>query len=92
MYGAGDVRVENVPDATVSDPTDAVVRVARACICGSDLRPYASLQPSTTGQSMGHEAIGRWSVQTRAKQRCGWFPRRLDPQTGARNEDNPQLT
>ena len=37
MYGAGDVRVEKVPDVTVSEPADAVVRVTRACICGSDL-------------------------------------------------------
>src|SRR4051812_30036891 len=58
MYRAGDVRVENVPDATIVEPTDALVRVTRACICGSDLWPYASMEPSETGQSMGHEAIG----------------------------------
>jgi len=40
MYGAGDVRVENVPDARLIDPGDALVRVTRACICGSDLWPY----------------------------------------------------
>src|SRR5215207_2622538 len=58
MYGAGDVRIEDVPDAKIIEPTDAVVRVTRACICGSDLWPYASMEPSETGQSMGHEAIG----------------------------------
>ena len=58
MYGAGDVRVENVPDAGLIDPTDAVVRVTHACICGSDLWPYASMEPNGHGQSMGHEAIG----------------------------------
>ena len=58
MYGAGDVRIENVHDATIEDPTDAVIRVTRACICGSDLWPYTSMAPSETGQSMGHEAIG----------------------------------
>ncbi len=58
MYGAGDVRVENVPDAALIDPTDAVVRVTHACICGSDLWPYASMAPTEHGQSMGHEAIG----------------------------------
>lgn len=58
MYEAGDVRVENVPDPSITEPTDAVVRVTRACICGSDLWPYASMQRSETGQSMGHEAIG----------------------------------
>jgi threonine dehydrogenase-like Zn-dependent dehydrogenase len=58
MYAAGDVRVEDVPDASIVDPTDAIVRVTRACICGSDLWPYASMEPSESGQSMGHEAIG----------------------------------
>src|SRR5438309_8310880 len=58
MHGAGDVRIETVPDAHLIEPTDAVVRVTRACICGSDLWPYASMEPSDTGQSMGHEAIG----------------------------------
>jgi threonine dehydrogenase-like Zn-dependent dehydrogenase len=58
MYGAGDVRIENVPDATIVKPTDAVVRVTRACICGSDLWPYKELSPSATGRPMGHEAIG----------------------------------
>ena len=58
MYGAGDVRVESVPDATVVEPTDAVVRVTRACICGSDLWPYNAMEPSETGRVMGHEAIG----------------------------------
>jgi threonine dehydrogenase-like Zn-dependent dehydrogenase len=58
MYAAGDVRVENVPDAVLTEPTDAVVRVTRACICGSDLWPYRSMERSEAGQSMGHEAIG----------------------------------
>lgn len=40
MYGAGDVRVETVPDPRIVEPTDALVRVTRACICGSDLWPY----------------------------------------------------
>ena len=58
MYAAGDVRVEDVPDAAIVEPTDAIIRVSRACICGSDLWPYWSMEPSATGQSMGHEAIG----------------------------------
>src|SRR5215217_8873416 len=58
MYGAGDVRVENVPDAHLIEPTDAVVRVSRASLCGSDLWPYAALERSETGRRMGHEAIG----------------------------------
>jgi threonine dehydrogenase-like Zn-dependent dehydrogenase len=58
MHAAGDVRIEHVPDPSIVDPTDAIIRVARACICGSDLWPYASMEPSEAGQSMGHEAIG----------------------------------
>jgi len=45
MYGAGDVRIENVPDARLVELTDALVRVTRACICGSDLWPYTQMKP-----------------------------------------------
>jgi threonine dehydrogenase-like Zn-dependent dehydrogenase len=58
MHAAGDVRIEDVPDPSIVDPTDAIIRVTRACVCGSDLWPYASMEPSETGQTMGHEAIG----------------------------------
>lgn len=58
MYGAGDVRVEQVPDASISLPTDAVVRVVLSCVCGSDLWPYASLPASGHGCRMGHEFLG----------------------------------
>jgi threonine dehydrogenase-like Zn-dependent dehydrogenase len=58
MYGARDVRVENVPDAHLVTPTDALVVVTRACICGSDLWPYNGMAPSETGNRMGHEFIG----------------------------------
>jgi hypothetical protein len=58
MYGAGDVRVEDVPDAQLIEPTDALVRVTRAAVCGSDLWPYKSMEPSDAGRRMGHEFIG----------------------------------
>jgi len=58
MYGAGDVRVIDVPDPTLQQPTDAVVRVVRACVCGSDLHPYHSMQADEAGTPMGHEFIG----------------------------------
>jgi threonine dehydrogenase-like Zn-dependent dehydrogenase len=58
MYAAGDVRVEDVPDPSIVEPTDAIVRVTSACICGSDLWPYADLEPTEAGRPMGHEAIG----------------------------------
>ena len=58
MYGAGDVRIETVPDAHVIESTDALVVVTRASICGSDLWPYNQMEPGETGQRMGHEFIG----------------------------------
>jgi threonine dehydrogenase-like Zn-dependent dehydrogenase len=58
MYGPGDVRVENVPDPVLQQPTDALVRVVRACVCGSDLHPYHSMPASAEGSPMGHEFIG----------------------------------
>src|SRR3989441_11615360 len=58
MFSAGDVRIEDVPDARLVEPTDALLRVTRACICGSDLWPYNQMEPSETGQRMGHEFIG----------------------------------
>jgi hypothetical protein len=58
MYGAGDVRVEDVPDATLRDPTDALVRVTAGAICGSDLWPYRSMPHEEHGRRMGHEFLG----------------------------------
>ena len=58
MYRAGDVRIENIADATLVYPTDAIIRITRACICGSDLWPYNELEPTPAGRRMGHEAIG----------------------------------
>src|SRR6476661_87202 len=58
MYGAGDVRIEDVPDAHLIESTDALVAVTRAAICGSDLWPYNQMEHSETGRRMGHEFIG----------------------------------
>src|SRR5690242_8700950 len=58
MYGAGDVRIEKVPDPKIMEPTDAIIRVSRACVCGSDLWPYQKMEPNESGRVMGHEAIG----------------------------------
>ena len=58
MYAAGDVRVESVPDPKVVQPTDALVRVTKACICGSDLWPYQSMKRTDAGRRMGHEFVG----------------------------------
>jgi threonine dehydrogenase-like Zn-dependent dehydrogenase len=58
IHGAGDVRVEDVPDPALRKPTDAVVRVLRSCICGSDLWPYGSMPASDQGRRIGHEFLG----------------------------------
>jgi threonine dehydrogenase-like Zn-dependent dehydrogenase len=58
IHGAGDVRVEQVPDPTLREPTDALVRVSLTCICGSDLWPYQSMETDADGRRIGHEFLG----------------------------------
>ena len=59
IHGPRDVRVETVPDATIRESTDALVRVTHACICGSDLWPYrGELMIYGIGGRTGHEFIG----------------------------------
>ncbi|MFG6446124.1 alcohol dehydrogenase catalytic domain-containing protein [Microbacterium sp. P07] len=58
MFGPGDVRVIDAPDPVLNDSTDALVRVVRACVCGSDLHPYHGMEAASEGVSMGHEFIG----------------------------------
>ncbi len=58
MHGAGDVRVVQVPDPVIQEPTDAIVRVVRTCVCGSDLHPFRSKPPTDHGSPMGHELLG----------------------------------
>ncbi|MBR7839244.1 alcohol dehydrogenase catalytic domain-containing protein [Actinospica durhamensis] len=58
MYGAGDVRIEDVPDSVIKQPTDALVRITASCVCGSDLWPYATRKPEDPPARMGHEFIG----------------------------------
>ncbi|MFE7973902.1 zinc-binding dehydrogenase [Streptomyces shenzhenensis] len=58
LYAADDVRVEDVADPGIKNPTDAVVRIVLSCICGSDLWPHKSLPPTDTPRHMGHEFLG----------------------------------
>ncbi|WP_329138459.1 alcohol dehydrogenase catalytic domain-containing protein [Streptomyces sp. NBC_01476] len=58
LYGAGDVRVEDVPDSVLAEPTDALVRITASCICGSDLWPYGTRSADDGPARMGHEFIG----------------------------------
>jgi threonine dehydrogenase-like Zn-dependent dehydrogenase len=57
MYAPGDVRVEDRPDPTIEQPTDAIIRVTATCICGSDLWPYRGLE-AVDRAPMGHEYVG----------------------------------
>lgn len=57
--GKRDVRVENVPDPTIQEPTDAVIRITSTGLCGSDLHLYEVLTPfMTPGDILGHEPMG----------------------------------
>jgi threonine dehydrogenase-like Zn-dependent dehydrogenase len=57
--GQQKVSVEEVPDPRISEPTDAVIRVTSAAICGSDLHLYSVLGPFLTpGDVLGHETMG----------------------------------
>src|SRR3954463_13540627 len=58
LYGARDVRFEDVAAPTILEPTDAVVSLPATCICGSDLWPYRGLNPITGPAPMGHEYCG----------------------------------
>ncbi|ANF31587.1 IMP dehydrogenase [Leifsonia xyli] len=58
MYAPGDVRVEERPDPRIEEPTDAIIRVAAACICGSDLWPYRGTDAVTEPTPLGHEYVG----------------------------------
>ena len=58
LHAPGDIRVSEVPDPTIKLPTDAIVKVSAACICGSDLWPYRGENPIRSGSTIGHECIG----------------------------------
>ncbi len=58
IHGPRDIRLEERPEPTITEPTDAVVKVTAGCICGSDLWPYRGENPITPGDTIGHEMIG----------------------------------
>jgi threonine dehydrogenase-like Zn-dependent dehydrogenase len=58
LYGPRDVRFEDRAEPTILKPTDAVIRIAATCICGSDLWPYRGAQPIRGPAPMGHEYCG----------------------------------
>ena len=58
LHGPKDVRYESVPDPKILKPTDAIIKLAATCICGSDLWPYRGLQEVGEPMHMGHEYCG----------------------------------
>lgn len=58
LHGTRDVRVEEVDDPTIQRPTDALVRVTAACVCGSDLWPYRGINEVKEPRRIGHEFVG----------------------------------
>ena len=58
MHAPGDVRVEERENPTIIEPTDAIIRVTAACICGSDLWPYRGAEDPQWPIPMGHEYVG----------------------------------
>ncbi|PWV54665.1 MULTISPECIES: zinc-dependent alcohol dehydrogenase family protein [Nocardiopsis] len=58
MHGPGDVRVEQVREPEIVEPTDAVVRITATCVCGSDLWPYRGIEQQDGPARMGHEYVG----------------------------------
>lgn len=58
LHAPGDVRYEDVPEPTLQRPTDAIIKLAATCVCGSDLWPYRGLQPLAGPAAMGHEYCG----------------------------------
>lgn len=58
LYGPRDVRVEDVPMPTITDDGDAIIKLAAACVCGSDLWAYRGIDPITEPITVGHEYCG----------------------------------
>ena len=58
LYGPRDIRFEERPTPKIDKPTDAVIRIAATCVCGSDLWPYRGLEPIDGPTPMGHEYCG----------------------------------
>ncbi len=58
LYGPRDVRFEERPDPAIIEPTDAIIKLSAACVCGSDLWPYRGIDPVKQPMPMGHEYVG----------------------------------
>ncbi|MEV6547028.1 zinc-dependent alcohol dehydrogenase family protein [Streptomyces sp. NPDC051665] len=58
LYAPGDIRVEDLPEPKILQPTDAVIRTVAACVCGSDLWDYRGINEVSQPTPIGHEYVG----------------------------------
>ena len=58
LYAPRDIRVEERAEPAIQAPTDAIIRISAACVCGSDLWPYRGIAPIEGPVPMGHEYVG----------------------------------
>lgn len=58
LHAPGEVRVEEIDDPEIIEPTDAVIRLTATCVCGSDLWPYRGVESVDGPVPMGHEYVG----------------------------------
>jgi threonine dehydrogenase-like Zn-dependent dehydrogenase len=58
LHAPGDIRVDQRPDPTIEQPTDAIIRLSATCVCGSDLWPYRGIEKVDGPAPMGHEYVG----------------------------------
>jgi threonine dehydrogenase-like Zn-dependent dehydrogenase len=59
FHGVGDIRVDEVPEPTIQEPTDAIVRLTASAICGTDLHFVRGTMPGVAeGRVLGHEGVG----------------------------------
>lgn len=58
IHAPGDIRFETLQDPKILKPTDAIIRTAVTCVCGSDLWPYRGAEPTEAPHPMGHEYVG----------------------------------
>jgi threonine dehydrogenase-like Zn-dependent dehydrogenase len=58
LYAPGDIRIDDRDDPAIVEPTDAVIRMAATCVCGSDLWPYRGIEEVDGPSPMGHEYVG----------------------------------
>lgn len=58
IHAPGHIRIEDVPEPTITAPTDAIIRTVVTCVCGSDLWAYRGAEPVKEPHPMGHEYVG----------------------------------